>query len=59
MRLPDRFFLRIHRSTIINLDHVERVEEWSHGSYLVYMRGLPEPLPMSRRYAARVRSLLG
>ena len=59
VRLPDRFFLRIHRSTIINLDHVERVEEWSHGSYLVYMRGLPEPLPMSRRYAARVRSLLG
>jgi two-component system, LytTR family, response regulator len=58
-RLPDQFFIRIHRSTIINLDHVLRVEEWSHSSYLVTMRGLAEPFPMSRRYGARVRALLG
>ncbi len=58
-RLPERYFIRIHRSTIINLDHVVRVEEWSHSSFLVYMRDLAKPLPMSRRYGARVRSRLG
>lgn len=58
-RLPDRFFVRIHRSTIINLEYVERVEEWTHGSYLVYLHGTREPFKMSRRFAARVRARLG
>jgi two-component system, LytTR family, response regulator len=58
-RLPDRHFVRIHRSTMINLDHVARVDEWSHASFHVHMRNLTEPLVMSRRYGARVRSQLG
>jgi two-component system LytT family response regulator len=58
-RLPERNFVRIHRSTIVNLDFVERVEEWSHFSYRLYLRGIAEPLQMSRRWAARLRSRLG
>lgn len=58
-RLPEREFVRIHRSTMVNLEYVERLEEWSHFSYRVYLRGLAEPLQMSRRWAARVRSRLG
>jgi two-component system, LytTR family, response regulator len=58
-RLPEREFVRIHRSTMINLEFVERVEEWSHFSYRVYLRGLTEPLQMSRRWGARVRTRLG
>lgn len=58
-RLPEREFVRIHRSTIVNLEFVERVEEWSHFSYRVYLRGLPDPLQMSRRWGARLRSRLG
>jgi two-component system LytT family response regulator len=58
-RLPGSHFLQIHRSTIVNLDHVDRVDEWSHGSYQVWLRGLPEPLVMSRRFAARLRDRLG
>ncbi len=58
-RLPEPHFVRIHRSTMINLGHVVRVEEWSHASFRVHMRNLTEPLTMSRRYGARVRSQLG
>lgn len=58
-RLPERNFVRIHRSTIVNLEFVERLEEWSHFTYRVYLRGLAEPLQMSRRWGARVRSRLG
>jgi two-component system LytT family response regulator len=58
-RLPERAFVRVHRSTIINLEHVLRVEEWSHASHRVHLRGIPEPLTMSRRYGARVRDRLG
>jgi len=55
-RLPPRMFARIHRSTIVNLDHVERVEEWSGQTFHVYVRGLTAPYQMSRRHAGRLRS---
>ena len=58
-RLPDRHFVRIHRSTIANLDYVERLEPWSHASQLVYLRGMAKPLTMSRRFGARLRDRFG
>jgi two-component system, LytTR family, response regulator len=58
-RLPDRQFVRIHRSTIMNLDYVERLESWSHASQRVYLRGLSEPLTISRRFGARLRERFG
>ena len=58
-RLPDRQFVRIHRSTIVNLDFVERMEPWSHASQRVYLRGLPDPMTMSRRFGARLRDRFG
>ena len=54
-RLPENGFARVHRSTIVNLEFVERVEEWSHFSYRLYLRGVPEPVTMSRRYAGRLK----
>ena len=58
-RLPDRHFVRIHRSTIVNLEYVERLEAWSHASQRVYLRGLKEPVTMSRRFGARLRDRFG
>ncbi len=53
--LPRRF-KRIHRCTIVNLDHVERVEEWSGQTFHVYVRGLRKPYTMSRRRASKLRT---
>jgi two-component system LytT family response regulator len=58
-RLPDRQFVRIHRSTIVNLEYVERLEPWSHSSQQVYLRGVLEPFTMSRRFGARLRDRFG
>jgi two-component system LytT family response regulator len=58
-RLPDNYFLRIHRSTIVNMEHVERLEPWSNYSYRVYMKAVKEPLVMSRRYALKAKDRLG
>ena len=54
-RLPENAFARVHRSTIVNLEHVDRVEEWSHFSYRLYLRGSAEPVTMSRRYAGQLK----
>lgn len=58
-RLPDRDFVRIHRSTIVNLEYVERLEPSSHAGQHVFLRGVPEPLTMSRRFGARLKERFG
>jgi two-component system LytT family response regulator len=54
-RLPESHFVRIHRETIINLQYVDRIEEWSHEAYHVHLRGLAQPLTLSRRFASRLK----
>ena len=58
-RLPAKHFTRIHRSTIINVNYVERVESWFNRSYRIHIRQIAEPLVMSRRYAARFKTTFG
>jgi two-component system LytT family response regulator len=55
-RLPAQSFARVHRTAIVNLDHVERVERTSDDAYSVFLRGVVAPVPMSRRHATRLRS---
>jgi two-component system, LytTR family, response regulator len=54
-RLTSKYFVRIHRSTIINMEFIERMEKWFNYSYLVHMHGISEPYTMSRRYAAKLK----
>jgi two-component system LytT family response regulator len=54
-RLTRKYFVRIHRSTIINLEYVEKVEKWFNASYRVYMQNISEPFQMSRRYASKLK----
>jgi two-component system LytT family response regulator len=54
-RLPEKYFIRIHRSTIVNLEFIEKVEIWFSRSYQIYLREMKEPLTVSRRYAAQLK----
>jgi DNA-binding LytR/AlgR family response regulator len=58
-RLPSQQFLRIHRSTIINMEFIDKVEEWFNYSFRVYLKGLEEPFVLSRRYVAKLKDRLG
>jgi len=58
-RLPAQHFVRIHRSTIINMEFIDRVEEWFNFSFKVYLKGIEEPYLISRRYATRLKERLG
>jgi len=53
---PDRF-MRIHRSTIVNLDRVKEAQPWAKGEYVVIMRDGTR-LIMSRRYRERLNERL-
>lgn len=56
-RLPPGQFARIHRSTLVNLDFVERIEPLANYSYRVSVRGKSQKqeLAMSRRSAQALK----
>ncbi|MGE5353085.1 MAG: LytR/AlgR family response regulator transcription factor [Acidobacteriota bacterium] len=56
--LPEDQFLRIHNSTIINLNYLEKVEKWFNSSLRVHLRKAEEPLEVSKRYAPGVKQYL-
>jgi two-component system, LytTR family, response regulator len=53
---PERF-VRVHRSAIVNLDRIERVEPWSRGEYAILLRDGTR-LTSSRAYGGAFRALL-
>jgi two-component system LytT family response regulator len=50
-------FMRIHRSVIVNIDRIVRVEPLGHGEYRVIMRSGAR-VDSSRAHSERLRSLL-
>ncbi|MGI6284337.1 LytTR family DNA-binding domain-containing protein [Neomoorella humiferrea] len=56
----DRRFLRVHRSFIVNLDHVREVAPYFHGTYRLLLKdGEKTEIPIGRTYLKDVRSVLG
>ncbi len=56
--LPDDYFVRIHRSTIVNFEYVDQVKKCRNYTHQVYVRDIEKPFVMSRRYAARLKKTL-
>jgi two-component system LytT family response regulator len=56
-RLPQNYFARIHRSTIVNIDYIERTEGWFNYSCRVFLKGIEKPFLISRRYVSRLKDL--
>ncbi|HEX8242169.1 MAG TPA: LytTR family DNA-binding domain-containing protein [Longimicrobium sp.] len=58
-RLDPERFVRVHRSTIVNLDHVREIQPWFGGDRLIILRDGTE-LKLSRTHRERLdRFLLG
>ena len=58
-KLPDNQFVRIHRSTIININYIDKIEPWFNNSYKMFLKHIEEPQMMSRRYTAKIKTKLG
>ncbi|MFC1724531.1 LytR/AlgR family response regulator transcription factor [candidate division KSB1 bacterium] len=58
-RLPDQSFCRIHRSTIVNIEYIDHIEEWFNYSFRLYLKGVKYPYTISRRYASKLKEKYG
>jgi LytTr DNA-binding domain len=52
--LPKKHFLRIHRSSIINLNYIDNIEKMDNHTYEIKIKGLTQNVSMSRRCAKTV-----
>lgn len=58
-RLPDSHFCRIHRSYIVNLDFVDKIEKEYNYDFSVTLKNTEKTLIMSRRYARLLKEKMG
>jgi two-component system LytT family response regulator len=57
-QLDPKDFIRIHRSTIVNLRRVKELQPWSHGEYHVILHDGTQ-LTLSRNYRDNLQHVLG
>ena len=56
-RLDPQKFLRIHRSTIVNIERIRELQQQFHGDYLVVLHS-GQRLTLSRSYREKIQDLL-
>ena len=56
--LDPRYFVRVHRSYLLNVSRVARIEPWGQGSKMAVLKD-GRTVPVSRSGEARLRAVLG
>ena len=54
--LPEENFVQIHRSSIVNIGCIERIERYSVKYHRLYLQNIAEPLEISRRYLSNLKA---
>ncbi len=57
-RLDPKRFIRVHRSFLVNIEHVREIRPWDNGDYRILLDNGAE-VKLSRRYRSRLGTLLG
>tara|TARA_R110002167_G_scaffold307322_4_gene512030 strand:+ start:516 stop:1247 length:732 start_codon:yes stop_codon:yes gene_type:complete len=58
-RLPEKSFVRIHRSTIINISQIDSIEVLPNRTMEVSLKNSPRVFTVSRRYASKFKQQFG
>lgn len=56
--LPAELFVRVHRTTLVNLRHIERITEPDSETPQLHVRGVPTPVACSHRLSPELRRRL-
>jgi len=55
--LPTKSFIQVHRSTIINLGFIEKIERGTNYSLRVKMKHIEKAIPISRTYLKQIKDI--
>jgi two-component system LytT family response regulator len=54
-KLPQDDFFRIHRSTIVNLNNIAKIEKGTYDTGIMYLNGVSQPFEISRNYFSQMK----
>lgn len=55
-KLPLDDFFRVHRSTIVNLHNVIKIDKGTYDTGILYLKGIDEPFEVSRNYFSIIKN---
>jgi two-component system LytT family response regulator len=55
-KLPLDDFFRVHRSTIVNLHNVVKIDKGTYDTGILFLKGLDEPFEVSRNYFSIIKN---
>ena len=55
-RLPHEHFVRVHRSYIVNINHIEKIIRNSTSSAKIFLKNHSEPVTLSRTYYKNIKN---
>jgi two-component system LytT family response regulator len=55
-KLPSDDFFRVHRSTIVNLHNVLKIERGTYDTGILYLKGVEQPFEVSRNYFSIIKN---
>ncbi len=53
--LPKNSFIQVHRSTIVNMNFVEKISRGDYYSHQIKMKSMETPIPISRKYLKQIK----
>jgi len=56
--LPEKYFVRVYRNIIININFIEKIEPWFKGSLIAKIKFYPEAIKFSKRYSLKIKKML-
>ncbi len=54
-RLPNDIFVQIHRSSLVNLLNVIKIEKWTNDTGRLFLKGVEKPFEISRSYFFQIK----
>jgi DNA-binding LytR/AlgR family response regulator len=55
--LPQSLFIRIHRSTLVNRNYINKIQKFNDNSYKVYVDNIETVLEVSRRFFKNLKNI--
>lgn len=53
--LPKSSFIQVHRSSIVNMNFVEKISRGAYYSHIIKMKSMETPIPISRKYLKQIK----
>lgn len=54
--LPEKIFIRVHHKTIVNFNHVIKIEPFFNGSFVIKIKQHNENIISSKRYSQKIKN---